>query len=71
MTKSRTVSLALAIALAVGGAGFSTGCRRDGAERAGEKLDRLGDKIEDAVDPKGPAEKAGEKIDRAIDDAKD
>ncbi|HEX7260183.1 MAG TPA: antitoxin [Luteolibacter sp.] len=42
-------------------------CREKGpAEKAGEKVDRALDKVEDAVDPKGPAEKAGEKVDKAL-----
>lgn len=46
-----------------------SGCPRHKgpAERAGEKLDRAADKVEDAVDPKGPLEKAGRKIDRAVE----
>ena len=59
----------LAIGLAAGGATLMSGCREKGpAERAGEKVDRTMDKIEDKLDPKGPAEKAGRKIDRAIND---
>ena len=70
MTK-RLLSVALALGLAIGGAALTSGCREKGpAERAGEKLDRTVDKLEDKLDPKGPAEKAGRKIDRAIDDAK-
>jgi hypothetical protein len=47
-----------------------TGCGKKGpAERAGESLDRTGDKIHDAVTPDGPAEKAGKKIDHAVDKA--
>ena len=62
------LSLTLAIALAVGGAAFTAGCREKGpGERAGEKVDRTMDKIEDKLDPKGPVEKAGRKLDRAID----
>ncbi len=45
------------------------GCREKGpAEKAGEKLDKVGEKISDTLDPKGPAEKAGRKIDKALDD---
>lgn len=47
------------------------GCHHKGtAQRAGEKMDRAADKVDDAIDPKGPAEKAGRTIDRAVDDAK-
>jgi hypothetical protein len=68
----RTISFMLVLGLALGGATLVTGCREKGpGEKAGEKVDRTLDKIEDKLDPKGPAEKAGEKIDRAIDDAKD
>jgi len=35
------------------------------AQKAGEKLDKAGDKVSDTLDPKGPVEKAGRKIDRA------
>jgi hypothetical protein len=67
----RLLSMTLALGLAVGGAALTSGCREKGpAERAGEKVDRTMDKIEDKLDPKGPAEKAGRKLDRAIDDAK-
>ncbi len=46
--------------------GIAPGCHRQGpAEHAGEKLDRAGEKVKDAIDPPGPAEKAGRKIDRA------
>jgi len=72
MTNTRLLAGAVALGLAVGGTALTSGCREKGpAERAGEKIDRQIDKLEDAVDPKGPAEKAGRKIDRAIDDAKD
>jgi hypothetical protein len=48
-----------------------TGCGRKGpAERAGEKIDETGRKIEDKIDPKGPMEKAGENMDDAAKDAK-
>ncbi len=44
------------------------GCREKGpAEKAGEKLDKAGEKISDTLDPKGPAEKAGRKVDKALD----
>ncbi len=67
-----TLSLLLALSVVAGAASFGTGCRQKGpAERAGEKVDRTMDEVEDAVDPKGPAEKAGRKIDRAVDGAKD
>jgi len=69
MTHKRLLSAVLATVVVAGGATFTTGCREKGpAERAGEKVDRTMDKIEDKLDPKGPAEKAGRKIDRAIND---
>jgi hypothetical protein len=72
MTNMKVLSAALAFGLVAGGAVFTSGCREKGpGERAGEKVDRALDKVEDKLDPKGPAEKAGRKIDRAIDDAKD
>ncbi len=68
MSNSRLLSAALVLSLAGGGAVLTSGCREKGpAERAGEKIDRKLDKVEDALDPKGPAEKAGRKIDRAVD----
>jgi len=71
MTNNRLLAAALALGFAVGGAALTSGCREKGpAERAGEKLDRKMDKVEDALDPKGPAEKAGRKLDRAVDDVK-
>ena len=52
-----------AVVLALGG------CREKGpAEKAGEKLDKAGEKISDTLDPKGPAEKLGREIDKAVDD---
>ena len=72
MKTNGILSVALALGLAIGGAALTSGCREKGpAERAGEKIDRTMDKVEDKLDPKGPAEKAGRKLDRAIDDAKD
>ena len=59
------------IALFLGiGLAFS-GCGKKGpGERAGETIDRTGDKVHDALTPDGPAEKAGKKVDRAVDDIK-
>jgi hypothetical protein len=63
--------MAYLIALFLGFSLAVTGCgRKEGpAERAGESLDRTGDKIHDAVTPDGPGEKAGKKIDHAVDKA--
>jgi hypothetical protein len=71
--QSRLIDAALVIALALGGAGLMAGCREKGpGERAGEKVDRAMEKVEDKLDPPhGPAERVGRKIDRAVDDAKD
>lgn len=42
-----------------------TGCKKK-PETLGQKIDHLGDKVQDTVDPpKGPAEKIGRDIDRA------
>src|SRR5262245_44834309 len=50
MTNSKLLSAALALAIAAGGATFGTGCREKGpAERAGEKVDKTMDKIEDKL----------------------
>jgi predicted small lipoprotein YifL len=42
-------------------------CKKEGpAEQAGHKIDKLGDKVQDAVDPpKGPIQATGRAIDRA------
>jgi len=56
-------ALIFSVALVVGG------CHEKGpAEKAGETLDKAGEKISDTLDPKGPAEKAGRKIDKALHD---
>jgi hypothetical protein len=43
------------------------GCKKGGpAEQAGHKIDKLGDNVQDAVDPpKGPIQATGRAIDRA------
>ena len=68
MTTRRIASAVVFCALAAT-LGFATaGCEKKGpAERAGEKIDNVADKIDDAVDPKGPVEKLGRKVDRAVD----
>lgn len=73
MNHSRLIGTMLAMGVALGGAMLTSGCRDDGpGERAGKKVDRAVEKVEDTLDPPhGPAERAGRKIDRAIDDAKD
>jgi hypothetical protein len=58
------------IALLVGFGLAMTGCGKKGpGERAGESIDRAGDKVHDALTPDGPAEKAGKKVDHAVDKA--
>ena len=43
------------------------GCEKGPAEKAGEKLDKAGQNVKDAVNPpNGPAEKAGRAIDRTV-----
>ena len=72
MTAARLVSAITGVALGLAVTSTCIGCKSEGpAERAGKKLDRAVDKIDDAVDPKGPVEKAGRALDRAVDDAKD
>jgi hypothetical protein len=47
-------------------------CEKKGpAEKAGEKIDKAVDKVQDTVNPKGPMEKAGEKVDESVDKTKD
>lgn len=60
---------AAALAVLAIGATSITACERKGpAERAGDKIDKAGEKIRDTVDPpSGPGEKVGRKIDRAVD----
>jgi hypothetical protein len=42
-------------------------CEQPGpAQRAGQSIDRAGQNLSDAVNPKGPAEKAGRSVDRAL-----
>jgi predicted small lipoprotein YifL len=43
------------------------GCKKEGpAEQAGHQIDKLGDKVQDTVDPpKGPLQATGRAIDRA------
>ena len=68
MTFPRITSALLICALGATLCVTTAGCERKGpAERAGEKIDNVADKIDDAVDPKGPVEKLGRKVDRAVD----
>ncbi len=42
-------------------------CNDGPAERTGERIDRAGERVRDAVDPpRGPVERAGRAIDRAV-----
>ncbi len=43
-------------------------CHQEGpAEKAGSSLDRVGQKVQDTLDPPaGPAQAAGRKVDRAL-----
>jgi hypothetical protein len=71
MQKSAYVKSAYVMALLAAFALTGNACSKKGpAEKAGEKLDNVGDKIHDAVTPDGPAEKAGKKIDKAVDDVR-
>jgi hypothetical protein len=66
--KDLGVAAMLAAAFLVASVGFTSGCRKEGpAERAGEKLDKAVEKVEDTLNPPGPAEKAGRKVDKALD----
>jgi hypothetical protein len=60
----RPLTLAAAAALALGLAA----CHQEGpAERAGERLDNLGQKASDALNPpQGPAQGLGRQIDRTL-----
>jgi predicted small secreted protein len=43
-------------------------CDDGPAENVGERIDRAGEQVRDAVDPpSGPVERAGRAIDRAVD----
>jgi hypothetical protein len=52
-------------------AGILACAKKNPAEKVGAKLEKAGDKIQDAVTPDGPAEKAGKKLDRAIEGVED
>ena len=60
----RSLTLAAAALLALGLAA----CQQQGpAEQAGQKLDSLGQKASDALNPpQGPAQSVGRKIDRTL-----
>ena len=60
----RSLTLAAAVLLALGLAA----CHQQGpAEQAGQKIDTLGQKASDALNPpQGPAQSVGRKIDRTL-----
>ena len=60
----RSLTLAAAVLLALGLAA----CQQQGpAEQAGQKIDTLGQKASDALNPpQGPAQSVGRKIDRTL-----
>jgi hypothetical protein len=67
MKSGRLKTFAIGIATIAVCLGLAGCPKRGPAQRAGEKIDRAKDKVDDAVNPKGPAEKAGRTIDRALD----
>ena len=70
--RGRGLRAVTVMTLLVAGTLGMAACRDKGpAERAGEKMDRAVEKLDDAVNPKGPAEKAGRAVDKAVDDLKD
>ena len=64
----RTTLMALATVFALTSTPLLAGCHNNKGpgQRAGEKLDKAKEKVEDTVDPKGPGEKAGRKVDKAL-----
>ena len=65
--RTTLTAIMMAVVLATAAVGL-TACEKKGpAEKAGDKIDKAVEKIDDAIDPKGPAEKAGRKIDKALD----
>ena len=60
----------IALCLLLVGSVMVTGCQKKGPmERAGERVDEIGDNISEGENPlrkKGPIEKAGEAIDDAV-----
>ena len=67
MARSPWLRIALAAALALGGA---TACKKEGpAEKAGRKIDDAFDKLTHPNE--GPIERAGRRVDEAFDDAKE
>ena len=67
MRRMTILALAAVAALAMTSP-ILTGCHNNKgpAQKAGEKLDKAKEKVEDTVDPKGPGEKAGRKVDKAL-----
>jgi hypothetical protein len=67
------LSLTFVTALAAASLLAHSGCatHQGPAERAGEKIDRAVEDVQDAVNPPGPAEKAGRNLDRTMDNLTD
>lgn len=67
MRNNARTKFGLLATLVLGSVVTLAGCEQKGpAERAGENLDKAGQNIKDAVDPRGPAEKAGAAVDNAV-----
>ena len=68
MVPRRFVAATSGLLLGVGVLLGAVGCKSEGpAEKAGKKIDKIVDDVDDAIHPKGPVEKAGRAIDRAVD----
>ena len=68
MNMRKGLTVLMTVTLLAGGSLGVVGCDPEGpAERAGEKIDKAADNIDDKIDPKGPLEKAGRAVDRATD----
>jgi hypothetical protein len=65
-------NILFAILAAVCVIGILMACSKKGpVEKIGAKMDKTGEKINDAVSPDGPAEKAGKKLDKVVKDVND
>jgi predicted small secreted protein len=61
MRSLRAIGAALLLSLPI------VACNEGPAERAGQRVDRAAERVQDAVDPpRGPVERAGRAIDRAV-----
>jgi hypothetical protein len=45
--------------------------RKGSAAKVGANMDKVGERINDAVSPSGPIEKAGKKLDKVLEDVND